>query len=512
MQQKAHFLIIMFLILVTTNCFIAQTLDWYEVKPDGENDRTWSVALSDNGNVVAASCPQGLFLSGNGGYTWSKVYTYGGPISMSGDGKVILCNTGVFSLSTNGGSTWTQVSPPGAGICDIVNVSHNGNVIAVQFLYDFAYISFDKGVTWKKISPTIKDLYSIALNSDGSKIIITKIDTAFISINNGDSWTILPLPSSTQVRATWRAKMSPNGNTVILWNERELFLSTNGGTSWQLKWRNTDPYSTVGIKVVDMNSNGQFIATCGFANVMYSTDWGDSWTTQPIVNTSSLWRDIAIDESGTKIIAGQAMGRVFVTGLSAYQELPWVRIQPTPDTTTAWRTIAVNPSFEYMLVARSSSKNGRIFLSTNRGTQWNELRPLGDVNYYWTNSAISSDGRTMYLLSAEYDGGLFLSKDYGSTWSDIRPDGSTYRDWWRTISLSENGNIAFVGGSKFYKSTDGGVTWVQIQLSTGSKYFDVSAISSDGSKVIVGGTYGKLFYSSDTGKTWTELTIPNVTS
>ncbi len=90
------------------------------------------------------------------------------------------------------------------------------------------------------------------------------------------------------------------------------------------------------------------------------------------------------------------------------------------------------------------------------------------------------------------------------SWSEVRPAGDVALPW-ATCSMNSDGSKIIAGGRfmKLYRSSNGGANWLETNpggLLTG--YYLFSNISSDGSKVFIPIQSGKTYLSSDGGVTW----------
>jgi hypothetical protein len=124
-----------------------------------------------------------------------------------------------------------------------------------------------------------------------------------------------------------------------------------------------------------------------------------------------------------------------------------------------------------------------------------------------TGIANSYDGNYVYVLNS--DGSIFRSVNGGKTFSISFSDTALTNIM--NVSTSKNGQYV-VGansnsGGGVYFSSDYGVTWSEKFPSSSStdKSFQVARISEDGQHIIatlLGAQSGKIFYSHDTGATW----------
>ncbi len=176
--------------------------------------------------------------------------------------------------------------------------------------------------------------------------------------------------------------------------------------------------------------------------------------------------------------------------------------------------IAEDPNNENIMYAGSAA--GGVWKTTNNGALWlpksDFLAGLGvtDILVDPNNTSI------IYMATGDEDGahissiGVFKSIDAGDTWS---PTGLTF-------SLNENefiNDLAFAPGSsttiyaltttEIKKTTDAGITWANIPVSTGfgpytEGFQNIVFDPNDTMKVVVSDSFGGLYFSNDGGSTF----------
>jgi photosystem II stability/assembly factor-like uncharacterized protein len=141
-----------------------------------------------------------------------------------------------------------------------------------------------------------------------------------------------------------------------------------------------------------------------------------------------------------------------------------------------------------------------ILRTTDGGENWErvhfapeEERPLFDVWF--------KDDKNGVAIGAY---GFFLTtKDGGISWTSkmISED-----DWHlNQIKVSENGRLYIAGeAGMFYRSDDGGETWINLPTPYEGSFFGVLPLGSD--TVLLFGLRGNLFRSEDAGENWQKIT------
>jgi hypothetical protein len=194
-------------------------------------------------------------------------------------------------------------------------------------------------------------------------------------------------------------------------------------------------------------------------------------------------------------ILGTASGQAFTTGPSCGNSCPTPTITPTQTqtpthtptplpfqgfTTSAFTSNAISQTTgQYQIIAEGGDINkkvqGYIFVSNNYGANFTGVRIPG----YWRSVGVSDDGQ--YMLAAGYNETApftYKSSDYGVTWVQITntslpaPPGNnnSSKIYSSTVALSNNGQYQVIGtdANRFgdyalyyciYVSNDYGSTW-----------------------------------------------------
>jgi photosystem II stability/assembly factor-like uncharacterized protein len=148
------------------------------------------------------------------------------------------------------------------------------------------------------------------------------------------------------------------------------------------------------------------------------------------------------------------------------------------------------------------------------GGAWSSLGPPGGDVFDAAVSTIDSDIALAGIApDGSFGGTLYRSSDGGNTWSDVSAlDGTSVFD----IEFTPDG-MAYIGTQdSIRKSTDGGLTWVTLNLGIGlnDQVFDVTLDPSNSSVIWAGiaDAFGSqpvnVMRSTDGGATWVDRTPP----
>lgn len=140
------------------------TKGWQKVSIDGydPNGRVFSVSThKDTPRKILAGTKQGLFISNDGGDSWSHVDRGPSDVSVKAiaqdprDAQLIIVGTNQYVFrSTNGGRTWVKRGgnlPPGDFTSVVVNPTNPDEVMAAEYSQGGVFRSTDKGYIWERV-------------------------------------------------------------------------------------------------------------------------------------------------------------------------------------------------------------------------------------------------------------------------------------------------------------------------------------------------------------------------
>src|SRR6185436_8877292 len=321
-----------------------------------------------------------------------------------------------------------------------------------------------------------------------------------------------------------------------------LWKTTNYGATWQPI---TDNYPTMGIGAVAINpqnpssiiiATGEGYAfgsefTSGFG-ILISHDAGQTWNLTNItagLGDSFAGMDISWNWNDTsKVCVATSFGIYFSDdGGTTYSyvlaRMPSRMLQDPQ-----------NPDNLY-LAARyySGTYTGGFYRSFNSGQTWSLVTGSGlpaPTAIGYTSLAVHPVYNNIIFANISQSSinglgpmeGLYKSDDFGTTFTQVAtnvdihcyqpPYQNICQGWYdNTIVISPNDtNVLIAGGTRFWKSYDGGYTWTNCDLdSAGTNY----AVHPDHHQTLFHPLTGHLFdcndaginYSDDEGATWTSI-------
>jgi photosystem II stability/assembly factor-like uncharacterized protein len=473
-----------------------------------------------NSNCVMIACQRGFFKSYNGGQTWTQIYTqecWDVKMRPNSPNDVYLLKTNPaqqmceFYLSADTGTSFTIQT---SGWYNSTNPSRfdGGARLAVSpadplrvYAYligdskpnDYGYIgiyrSNDGGITW-----------SLPNGPDGGPYNTTHLNLAYGS----PTWTY------NQGYYNCAIMCNPNDADELLIGGLNLYRSTDGAGTF------TGVAGYIGGPIdmhVDMQDfrvgvNGVWITNDG--GIYHSTDFfnSDNQVMMDGVHGSEFWG------FGTGWNEDVMYGGLYHNGNIAYYEnyaagefLEMGGAEPASG--------YVNPGENRKIY--SSELGGSVLpLSIGQPIQWFSIGMWPNESYWAAESSEMKFDPTCYNICwIGKDNKLYKSTDGGASYNLVYTFGTQ-----TTAKLSyfeicpSNTRVMYVvqrpaSGNigKLWKTTDGGVTWVQLTIPAGTSSRIVLSVSpSDEDSLWIGypgGANGsKMFLTGNGGTSWTNIT------
>ena len=244
-------------------------VNWSTVAVAGSNTFGRSIAISSNGQKIAACWAQGyIYTSTDGGVTWTQRITGNWDyITSSSDGtKLAACaNLGQsIYTSTDSGATWTQRTSAGSRDWTSITSSSDGSKLAAcvgNGSQGYVYTSTDGGATWtERTSSGSRNWGDICMSDDGIKIAACH-DGGYIytSTDGGTTWTERTASGS----RNWKSIACSGDGTKLVATSSNVFTSPDGGVTWLQR-------SLGGGNAVSSSSDGMKLAA-GYGAFIYTS-------------------------------------------------------------------------------------------------------------------------------------------------------------------------------------------------------------------------------------------------
>ncbi|HMF95729.1 MAG TPA: hypothetical protein VKE96_15620 [Vicinamibacterales bacterium] len=320
------------------------------------------------------------------------------------------------------------------------------------------------------------------------------------------------------------------------------YMGATGGGVWKtedagLTWNNvSDGYFHAGsvgaVSVSQSNPNVVYVGMgegCLRGNlssgdgVYKSTDAGKTWTHVGLADTSQIGR-MQVHPTNPDIVYVAAIGHPY--GPNAERGLfrskdggrTWQKVLYVNDKTGAADVAmdATNPQVLYATTWQvqrtpwdiySTGPGGGIYKSIDGGDTWTKLSsglPAGNLGKIGVAVSPANAQRVWATVEADARGGVYRSDDAGRTWQLLNDDfNMTSRQYYYGHIFADpvDADTIYTFCAKyFYKSTDGGRTYTEVQTPHGD-YHDLWIDPRD-PKRMVNGSDGGASVTFNGGRTW----------
>lgn len=249
-----------------------------------------------------------VFLTTNGGASWAPIASADSNIDVLSIVMVSSTNllAGTFNglyQSTNGGTSWTSFSPTGIPVDTVIwSLAMINDTIFAGAMGD-VYISKDHGTTWADVksglpgTPTVR-INSIATSGNG---IFAGSDSngVFKSTDGPATWTAFNSGSLDSISMHIN-QLVPMGNKLFAITLRGAYVSANNGTTWTAV--------APGLKLRCLAvANNILVAGTDSSGVYASRDSGVTWSpaNPQLPARTRVWSLVV---SGTTLFAGTNSG------------------------------------------------------------------------------------------------------------------------------------------------------------------------------------------------------------
>jgi len=356
---------------------------------------------------------------------------------------------------------------------------------------------------------------------DSNKILNRKSNRSTQSLTG--NWTPLgPFTIPANINGIGRInfiRFDPT-NSNIIWvgaASGGLWKSTDGGATWNT---NTDLLTVIGcsdLLIDPTNTNVMYLATgdkdhndnCSIG-VLKSTDGGATWNTTglswPVSSYYLICKLLMNPNNPTIIFAATTHGIYKTTNAGT----TWSLIQ-----SGYFYDINYKPGNTNIIYAATENTNStKFYISLNGGTTFTNITsglPSASAINRYVIGVTPADTNCVYLLASDANNssyyGLYRSTDSGNNFTLQSNSPNIVGAYgWYDLSIvinPANVNDVYVGGLTHFRSSDGGVTWVQLD----GTHVDIHALEflPGSSTTFFSGNDGGFFKSTDNGTSWTNL-------
>jgi photosystem II stability/assembly factor-like uncharacterized protein len=435
----------------------------------------------------------------------------------------VLCASLVSAATpvSQSAEQWRRLTGPDGSSIEAL-FSHGDSLFAGG--YNAIFRSTDQGQSWKSVNlGKIDQLPHItSFTAVGGTIFAGSSDQPmFRSTDNGLTWTRMEVPEDT---ATFLQSEIPISITSLAANGGSLFAGTKCESHAPIPCgihRSTDngkTWSRVGKGVADMSIRSLTVIGAElFAGGDYggaalrSSDLGNTWTKihVSIATPHGPVNDIAYNSFaviGKQLFVGTNYG-VFVSIDQGMNWRPVNRGLPSPPKDGGIYVNALAVSGDTLFAGFAGHWNFGVFRFDSQSQSWTEVNNgLSDRN---VNTFAVSGGK----LFVGTDAGVWVSTNNGESWKSTN-SGMNDQSF-GGIVVRDNRLLTGAGGV-VYASVDNGITWTPVKDSLEpaasqippewarwslNRQVNCLAAIND---VVIAGTFGGAFRSTDRGQTWEE--------
>jgi photosystem II stability/assembly factor-like uncharacterized protein len=340
------------------------------------------------------------------------------------------------------------------------------------------HVSTNAGHIWATSRP--RSVIRVVISAQDSSVIYlgSVEEGVFRSLDGGNTLTHV---RSFDNEVVYSLAISPqNSHHVITGTDSGLYVSFDGGDSWK---KSSEIQSLTVFDIIFSLHNRDQIHAATSAGVFESWNGGLSW--QPVNKGLMPLRplSLACSPDGT-IYTGTDGGGVHRKGID---EILW-QTASLGLYTLGGRALAVQSDTKVYFGTESC-----VFVSLNKGNTWRNIGPPqgGSVGSLATwQPAIQKQ------VHPQETGGLHISTDKGRSW--------------QVPGAEELASTTLYMGTEqgiFYKTSDGGLSWQQLDQLTGWQLYSLAMVPQD-EKVLYAGTPERgIFKSTDGGVFWRPISL-----
>ncbi len=323
----------------------------------------------------------------------------------------------------------------------------------------------------------------------------------FTSVSaNGQWYWINPYPTGNTVYCT---KFVNAATGFSACGSGTILKTTNAGLNWSVTMLN----NSANLKSLHFTDANTGMAVGEYGAAYRTTNSGNNWD-MIFVNDSMDFRDIQFLDANTGIL---------INGYSTIGCLITPRIFKTTNGGLNWIVKYYGNSFGngLWLFSTAYATSSKVFvagerclyLSTDAGETWDTLSGYGFQSYS-NKSVFFLDSLTGFVLSYYYSNNDYncVSKttDGGNTWSQYNI--TSYNRLNSTSFINSSTGIVVGRNSSVYRTINGGVNWDKLPNppDTTRHYMNVTAFGSG--NFLYSGEFGTIFRSTNSGLNFSKIT------
>ncbi len=439
------------------------------------------------------------------------------------DANTVIVGTNKYiKKTTNGGATWTNVFAHNYDDAVLGKFHRNGNNIMCSDSWGGLFFSSNNGVTWSVLIPEGTSSARHAITTDQAGIFYVQNDNGQVSTYNPADAT--PSLSNLGVPAVGYSTQGSYNQCLavkdglIISGVVDGINSDDSGNTWYVTLNNSwsDNTSAGSYGHADIHEIGTLDSGYSFWNV---NDGGLNFVTyssiadeKPTVEYKS--NGVIVTQLYSVAITPQTSTDNIIMGNQDNDGYSLEMVGGSPTWVTAGAGDGTctaidysNPQIRYLGAQNGGltrANNG--FLGDVWGTSLNT--PTAGAPFVWTLKMHSTIPETLYGGFAD----VYKSTDKGDTWSNLN-SGAGAIEYIETFG----NNLIIIGQNSAKKSTDDGVNWSTINQPEASAKINSVSLDQNNINTLYTTVNGyvdgsKVFKSTDGGSTWINISagLPNI--
>jgi photosystem II stability/assembly factor-like uncharacterized protein len=493
---------------------LVETLDggatWENVTLGSSTDPLYNVECIDANICVAignsGTAGPDIYRTANAGGSWQRVTNFppGGSwyhIDFVSSKTGFMGSNGAAVRTTDAGASWTLMS--GYPSCPVMYGMDfwnstvglcGGDRVSTQDGGPGIFKTTDAGVTWvRKFSQSANDV--LWLNSTTAIAIVG--NSIYRSTNSGETWSTI----SSQITTGFdEMTLLPAGTIVGVSGLGDAWRSTDGGFTWTQTLQGPGSLPASWNVSFFNDQQGTIVGQSGY--ILHTTDGGLTWAALNSGIGGVEFRDLEMFDDNTGLAVGDYgyvlrttnggshwdTGRLMVTGVTLFRDESLQALS------------IVNQDF-----AVAAGNDGVVYKTSDRGVSWKSIgypKLSGELNILDVKFLTPDLG---YITGTRPNvaENVFKTTDGGATWGQVNLSAGGFVDF---VDVN-HGWVVNIGGLG-YRTTDGGATWQQFVMP--NQGFSPTISKIDFINQNVGwavGWFGYAARTTDGGVTWKLQTI-----
>jgi photosystem II stability/assembly factor-like uncharacterized protein len=390
---------------------------WMLLGPNGGDARSFADGSSDANRILLGTSTGTIFLSTDGGHSWShwahlgkeNHYVIDHIIVDPTDSNIIFCSawsvdsreSGEVFVSHDGGRTWSALPAMHGRPVRSLAMSEANPHILVEGGLDGVYLTTDSGNQWERISPendqTIRNVESVAIDPrDPDVIYVGTSHLAWKTSNRGATWHEISRGMVDDSDVFSIVVDADNPQIIFASACSGIYKSVNAGETFH-KVQGI-PFSARRTRVLKEDPSNPNVLYAGTTGGLWKTsDLGKTWN--QVTSTEIVVNDVFVDPRNSSrlllatdragVLASDNGGQVFSPSNRGYTHRHVTAIVPDQD----------DPQI--------------IFVGVAGDREWGGVFCLNEKEQRWIQTSIGLGGRDVLTLQQAATGALVAGTSRG---------------------------------------------------------------------------------------------------